>query len=157
MKQKTEKLSAEQQLLQARERGLQEASEVHSMRAHGKILGMDAFSWHNPELDNLITVINSFPFAVHWVGPHDQIKRCLQESPELAYNIQSIIIYDNVSFQLDRELLSTILNVACVEKAEDALVLLKGIHRSKNIFLFTTEIGQDESRNAFNDFIEENK
>lgn len=157
MKQKVDQLSTEQQLLQARERGLQEASEVHAMRAHGKVLGMDAFSWNNPEIDNLIMVINSFPFAVNWVGPHDQIKKCLEVSPELTFNIQSIIIYDRTSLQLDRDTLSTIPNVACLEGTEDALSLLKAMHRQKNIFLFTTGIDHEKSKAVFNAFIEENK
>jgi hypothetical protein len=147
MKPTGKQLHTEEQLLQARERGLREASEVHVMKAHGKVLGMDTFSWINPDLDMLATVIDSFPFAVHWMGSHDQIARCLELHPELADSLQSIVIYDRTLAQISRELLKKVTNIACVDGTTDALQLLKAMQRGKSVFLFTST-HLNEARNA---------
>lgn len=153
MEKKTSQLSTEQQLLQAREQGLRDAAEVHAMKAHGKVLGMDAFSWVNPDPDTLINVISSFPFAVHWVGTHNQIRTCLELQPELVDHIQSIIVYDRSIVHIERSLLARIPNVACLEGASEALDLLKAMQREKGVFLFTTT-GMDDRRHLFDAFIE---
>ncbi len=156
MEKKTEQLNLEQQLLQARERGLREASQIHAMKAHGKVLGMDTFSWVNPDLNALTTVISSFPFAVHWVGEHEQIQRSLKLHPALVDNLQSLIVYDHELVDVPRELLAAIPNVACLEGTIEALGLLKAMQKEKSVFLFTSS--EDEDRQAiFETFIEVHK
>lgn len=156
MEKTTNQLNTEQQLLQARERGLREASQVHAMKAHGKVLGMDAFSWINPDADNLITVIESFPFAVHWIGTHDQIKQCLDARPQLSESLQSVIVYDRARIDVSREVLLNIPMLICLEGTEAALDVLKAIQREKSVFLFTTT-ANEERKTIFEAFMEANK
>jgi len=157
MKKTTNQLNTEQQLLQARERGLREASQVHAMKAHGKVLGMDAFSWINPDADTLVTVIESFPFAVHWIGAHDQIKMCLDSHPRLSESLQSVIVYDRARIDVGREALLNIPTLVCLEGTEEALDLLKAMQREKSVFLFTTTTANEERKTIFEAFMEANQ
>ena len=70
---KKEIVNSSEQLLQAREQGLKQAQQVDTMQAHGKILGMDTFSWMNPHVDMLATLLASFPFSILWIGTQRQI------------------------------------------------------------------------------------
>ncbi len=136
-KQRT-KVNSEEQLLQARERSLQEAKEVNAMNAHGKVLGMDTFSWINPQIDILSTVIDSLPFNIIWVGNHEQIKNCLELYPNIIKNIQTIIVQDETILNLDRKLINEIENVVCIEGTSFALEFVKTMKQAKSAFLFTT-------------------
>ena len=154
MEEKVIKPGTEEQLLQAREEGLQELAKANAMRAHGKVLGMDTFSWISPQLDTLATVLNSFPFAVLWVGSHDQVKTCLENYPELAQKIETIIVHDRTLLNVNRELLHTIKNVACVEGTAAALALTKSMKLKKGVLLYTTNGGNaKDGKEAFELFI----
>lgn len=156
MKQKTNQLSTEEQLLQARERGLQEAAQVEAMKAHGKVLEMDTFSWISPQIDTLASVIGSFPFPVQWVANHDLVKLCLHHYPELADDLRSVIIHDRAILDIDRDLLHLIPNIACIEGITEALELLKSMRLPKSVFLFTGEKAEKD-RDLLNIFIEINR
>lgn len=157
MKSTSKKVKAEEQLLQARERGLREASEVHAMKAHGKVLGMDAFSWVNPDLATLASVIDSFPFAVHWMGGHDQIRQCLEAYPEVVESLQSIVIYDRTLADIPRTFLDQVPNIACLEGTVEALNLLKAMQRGKSVFLFTSTHLNEERSTIFEAFLKDNQ
>ena len=51
----------------------QSSSSVSSLRSHGKLFGMDAFSWHNPNISVLAKTIESFPFKTIWLGNYAEI------------------------------------------------------------------------------------
>lgn len=138
MSQKVSKQTAEEQLLQARKEGLQDALQVNSMRAHGKVLGMDTFSWINPQLDALASALSSFPFEIIWVGSHEQITRCLSIQPELAKSIETIIVHDNPILNLKKETLNEIKNIVCLEGTKHALELIKSMKKDKCALLFST-------------------
>jgi hypothetical protein len=139
MDSKISKLSTEEQLLQARERGLREANEVNAMSAHGKVLGMDTFSWVSPQLDILSTVLSSFPFPVLWVGSHDQIKNCLENYPEIIQKIDTVILYDRTLLNTERTILKDIKNITCIEGTDHALTIAKSMSKKKRVFLFTID------------------
>lgn len=152
-KQRT-KVSSEEQLLQARERGLQEAQEVNAMNAHGKVLGMDTFSWINPQIDMLSTVIDSLPFNIIWVGNHEQIKNCLELHPNIIENIQTVIVQDDTLLNADRKLINEIENVVCIEGTSFALEFIKTMKQAKSAFLFTAEgPNAKEQKEKFEQFI----
>ena len=158
MNQKVKHISTEEQLLQARERGLQEAAEVNSMNAHGKVFNMDTFSWINPSLDTLATVITSFPFATHWIAPHDQVKACLETYPEMADTIESLILYDRPLLNVNRDLLNAIPNIVCIEGIIEAFEIQKAMPRRKGALLFTTDKkGSIEYKQQFEQFIAEHR
>lgn len=49
------------------------SSSASSLKSHGKLFGMDAFSWHNPNISVLAKTIESFPFKTIWLGNHAEI------------------------------------------------------------------------------------
>lgn len=152
-KQRT-KFSTEEQLLQARERGIQEAQQVNAMNAHGKVLGMDTFSWINPQIDMLATVIESLPFNIIWVGNHAQVKACLETHSNTTDNIQTVIIQDKTSLNVDRKILHEIQNIVCIEGTMEALEFVKTMKKQNSAFLFTAEINNaKEQKEKFEQFI----
>lgn len=152
-KQRT-KLSTEEQLLQARERGIQEAQQVNAMNAHGKVLGMDTFSWINPQIDMLATVIESLPFNIIWVGNHTQIKACLEIHSNTIDNIQTLIIQDKTALNVDRNILHEIQNIVCIEGTMTALEFVKTMKKRKSAFLFTADGNNaKEQKEMFEQFI----
>ena len=154
MEQKATKFTTEELLLQAREEGLQELTKANAMRAHGKVLGMDTFSWINPQIDNLATVLKSFPFTVIWVGSHDQVKACLENYPELADNVETVIIHDRSVLNLNREILRTIKNIACIDGTTEALEMSKSLKIKKGVLLYTTNcIEPKKDKEDFEQFI----
>ena len=53
----------ENSILQARKEGLLKASDT-TMNSHGKLWGMDVFSWINPNPVVLSATMESFPFPI---------------------------------------------------------------------------------------------
>ena len=154
MEQKINQLSSEEQLLQARELGLNEAVNVNSMSAHGKVLSMDTFSWVNPNNDTLATVLSSFPFPVIWIGNHDQIKSVLENYPSTVDNIKTIVIQNKSTLKLDRKTLDKFSNILCIDGAEFALKTIQSFAIEKHVFLYTCG-GQNaqEQKKCFTEFI----
>lgn len=144
MIQKKEIVNSEAQLLQARKEGLKQVQQVDSMQAHGKILGMDTFSWMNPQVDMLATLLSSFPFSILWVGTLDQIQNCLKMYPGLSGNIETILIHNSCSMALNKTALEKINTIACVDGMEHALSFVKSMKLKKGVFIYT-----DEKEEAF--------
>ncbi len=151
---KTTVVSSEEQLLDARKKGLDEAQQVNAMQVHGKVLGMDSFSWVNPQIDMLATFLSSFPFSMVWAGSHDQIKWCLEQFPALATKMEAVIVCDRPLLECDRSVLVNLSNVICIEGTDHALEFIKTMKPSKGGFLFTTSGGSAHDEiELFNQFI----
>lgn len=154
MDRRISKNSVEEPLFEARKNGLQKVSKVETMCAHGKILGMDTFSWVAPQVDKLATVIHSFPFKVLWIGSSDHIKLCLENYPELTNSIETIIIYDQPIHDMNIEFLQRIKDYVCVEGTSAALELAKSLKMKKRVFLFTINKAEaQEQKLKFEQFI----
>jgi len=154
MIQKKEIVNSEEQLLQARKEGLKQAQQVDSMQAHGKILGMDTFSWMNPQTDMLATLLSSFPFLILWVGTLEQIQNCLKLYPELSGNIETILIHNSSSMVLNKTALEKINTIACVDGMEHALDFVKTMKLKKGVFIYTDEKeGALKGKQIFEDFV----
>ena len=65
MSDEVKKKTIEEQLLQSRGAGLKDAIQINTMNAHGKVMGMDTFSWVNPQIDALASALESFPFTIY--------------------------------------------------------------------------------------------
>ena len=63
------------------------------MKPLGKYLGMDTFSWHNPDLELLEKTIASFPFDLLWVGNENEIKGFLDENYVVETKINLSLIH----------------------------------------------------------------
>ena len=77
-----------------------------SMKPLGKYLGMDTFSWHNPDLKLLEKTVASFPFELLWVGNENEIKGFLDEYPSEANKIQRCIVYGACSDNCSNKIIS---------------------------------------------------
>ena len=151
---KEEELASEEQLMHSRKEGLQDALQINSMRAHGKILGMDTFSWINPQIDALTNALVSLPFEILWIGSHQQIKECINIQPELAHSIKTIIIHDNPVLNLQREFLNNIPTIICLEGTSHALELIKSIKAEKCALIYTTMgVNAKQNKKEFEQFI----
>ncbi|MDG1735519.1 MAG: hypothetical protein P8H94_06705 [Crocinitomicaceae bacterium] len=65
----------------------------HSMKPLGKYLGMDTFSWHNPDLNLLNKTIQNFPFDILWLGNENEVESFLDFNPRVGSKIKSIVLY----------------------------------------------------------------
>lgn len=143
----------EELLLKAREEALHNAAKAAAMKAHGKILGMDTFSWIAPEVETLAKAIESFPFPIHWVVDNLLAEQILEGYPELTNNIQSLMIFNKTMVNINRERLNEMPNVVCVEDLSDCLTILKSMPKKKNVFLFTSSHNRFEIWDTFDEFI----
>ena len=154
MSSKVTEITVEDKLLQLRKDGLHTAAQINSMNAHGKILGMDTFSWINPQIDALASALKSFPFKVIWIGDSQQIENCLSVFPDSIKSIDTIIIQDKAELNLDKNSFWNVSNIFCLNQTQESLNLLKTVKKEKSIFLYTTGgSNASENKTIFNEFI----
>jgi hypothetical protein len=82
------------QLIAARKRGLLRGNET-ALQSHGKLFGMDVFSWIYPNIEVLNSTLNSFPFEVLWVGNKTEINLVLSENNVLDSRIRTKLEYSD--------------------------------------------------------------
>jgi hypothetical protein len=126
----------EDRLLEARNEGLQNMKET-TLRPHGKLWGMDVFSWYKPSIQILSNTIHAFPFPVLWIGNGSDIYSTIEEDPSVCFQLNSIITFDETRLLLPNEELSKIKNVAGVNSLEDAFRLLKHFQKKNAVLLFS--------------------
>lgn len=158
MKKDLTKLTTDEDLIRARRESLEHWREETSMKAHGKVFGMDTFSWLNPPTEGLINLISSFPFSVLWLSGYAQAKEGLELNLGLHRKLNTMIIYDRTQLSIAPEFLNeveTIMNVSCVN---DALKFVKEVNRDKMVFLFTSH-GENAKQEMthFENWLTENK
>ena len=76
-----------------------------SMRAHGKLKGIDVFTWMQPEQNALVNFINSLPTGIIWVGNPAEIEAVFSSNPLILPKFQSIFSYgeNRTGFMLENE------------------------------------------------------
>ncbi len=126
-------------LLELRREGKKDALAINAMQAHGKIMGMDTFSWINPNMDQLSSALASFPFRIIWISTQQQLKKCLAIETTLSKNIETIILHDKTTSELNEIDFFSIKNIIAVENTKEALQLLSAVRKEKCAFLFSTE------------------
>ena len=152
------KYTTEEGLLRARKEGLDQWREKTSMKAHGKVFGMDTFSWLNPSTEHLVNVINSFPFSVLWLSGYSQAKEGLELNLGLHKKLNTMIIYDRTQLSIAPEILSEVETIMNVNTVEDALAFVKGVNQNKMVFLFTSQGAKAEvEMEQFENWLKENK
>ncbi len=129
----------EKNLLELRHEGKKEALEINAMKAHGKIMGMDAFSWVNPNMDQLTSALSTFPFRIIWVATFQQLKNCLSIEPNLSIKMETVIIHNTTKNEVSEEDFFRINNILKVKTAKDALQMVNALKKEKCVFLFSTE------------------
>ena len=153
MEKKQLNVSLEDRLLQARSEGLENRKES-MLRPHGKLWGMDVFSWYQPNVHILANTLHSFPFPVVWVGNANDIRQTLEEDPTVCVQINTLLTFDNPVFMLATDEMSKIKNVLGVNSLEDGLKMIKAFKRKNSVLLFSAS-GENwkESKQAFENFL----
>ncbi len=75
------------------------------IRAHGKLKGLDVFTWMQPEQNALVNFIQGIPTKIFWVGNPSEIEAVLSSNPELIGKFQSIFSFgeNRTGFMLENE------------------------------------------------------
>jgi hypothetical protein len=143
----------EERLLEARRDSLHQLNES-SIRSHGKLWGMDAFSWFNPSPSLIVNTLHSFPFPAIWIGNGAVISKVLAEDELLLNNLSAIISYDSTIFKLDNNWLDQVKNCVGVQSVNEAFHFLRMIKTPQTILLFTaTGENWEEDKKEFEDFL----
>jgi hypothetical protein len=147
-------ISAEELLLGARKESLSRINQT-ALRSHGKLWGMDVFSWIHPNMSTIGTTITSFPFSVNWVGNAQDLKSALEAHPSLSEKLSAALMFDNTVFALKNEHLLGIKNCVGTGSVEEALRMVKIAARPQSILLFTAsgdgaEAAKTEFENTLN-------
>jgi len=146
--------SIENRLLVARNEGLQKMKET-SLRPHGKLWGMDVFSWYQPNVNILTNTLHAFPFQIVWIGNVLDIFSTIKEDPSVCVQLDTIITFDESRFMLPAEELASIKNIFGVNSMEDAFRLLKSFKKKNAVLLFTAS-GENwkDNKETFEEFLD---
>lgn len=152
-KQTKHTIQSGEQLLQARQHNLQQL-EKSSLRPHGKLWGMDVFTWYNPSGYELENTLTSFPFPVIWFGNHATIYELLNASPDVWSNLQTLCVYDSGKIEMPAGAMQSIKNVLGTTEFQDIFEFIRAFKQKNAVFLFTASGGTSESRKKqFEDFL----
>ncbi|MCH2223951.1 MAG: hypothetical protein MK066_04210 [Crocinitomicaceae bacterium] len=130
------KHSLDERLLGARQEGLREIQNNGSVKAHGKVLGMDTFSWVNPDMDGLSRMIGSMPNASVWVTEFKQVEWLVRNYPELVKGIHAVVIFDSIEDGA-ADWLDDLRSVAFTQGVSDSLMFLNALESEGMSFFFT--------------------
>lgn len=142
------------QLLEAREQNLQHV-ERGSLRPHGKLWGMDVFSWYNPMVFELENTLTSFPAPVLWFANAADVTKLAQENESALANVRLICTHDDGGFSLPEHIFSSVESCMGTQALNDALALIRAVKRNQGILLFTAS-GEDwkSRRETFEFFLD---
>lgn len=142
-------IDSRQALIDARKEALREV-EKGFLRPLGKWHGMDVFTWYNPSLDELSSVINTFPFPVCWLATEQQIQELALLDPVGVKSMAWVAQYNNAAYTLSAEISAPIPLVTATENLEDTLMMLDKIKQKRQVLLFTC--GGNEWKDRLNQF-----
>jgi hypothetical protein len=142
------------QLLEARNRNLEQV-EKSALRPHGKLWGMDVFSWYNPMTYEIENVLNSFPTPVLWFGNSVDISKLLTSNTDCLSNLKMICCHDQADLFLPFEVMNQIETFFGAKEIDDALKMLKTFKKENGILLFTAK-GENwkKDKNSFELFLD---
>lgn len=80
-------------------------AQGEGIRAHGKLKGLDVFSWMQPDQQALVNFMTAIPTSIVWVGNPAEIEAVLAGHPELLNKFQSILSFgeNRTGFMLENE------------------------------------------------------
>jgi hypothetical protein len=140
----------ENSILQARKEGLLKAGDS-SMLSHGKLWGMDVFSWVNPKPAVLSATMDSFPFPIFWISSSLERKEVMEINIELNAKIHFSVLLDSDNSTNDLLVLNNGVVVSTIKEAFDQINSLK---IKPSILLFTySKSDWEYQKNRFNDYL----
>jgi hypothetical protein len=126
-----------QQLAEARAENLKQV-ELISLRPHGKMWGMDVFSWYNPLSDDLLTLFQSFPAPITWIGNKSMIENVFAEDANLLVNLTVVCAHNQIDFQLANSTNSAYLEaIIGSNDIKNGFEMIKARKQRNGILLFT--------------------
>jgi hypothetical protein len=139
----------EDSIIKARKEGLLKASDS-SMQSHGKLWGLDVFSWINPKPSVLSATMESFPFPLIWLSSLAEKEPVLLSNPDLLNKIHYAIEINSNASQ-DNHRLN---NHSKVNSVSDAFNVIQQIKIKPSILLFTYANSDWEyQKNRFIDYL----
>lgn len=147
------KLTSQQQLLLARQEALR-AEKENSLRALGKMWGMDVFTWIDPYPGSISSTIHAFPFPVIWLGRKEDVLSTFIEDESILDQISAIVLYDAHAFTIQDHWLDRIENVVGTETIQDGIEMIKSFKAPQTILLFSTSgEGKTDFRSDFETYV----
>ena len=139
----------EDSIIKARKEGLLKATDS-SMQSHGKLWGLDVFSWINPKPAVLAATMESFPFPLIWLSSLAEKEPVLLTNPHLMANIHYAIEINTNESEDDR-----FLNKGSkVNSVSEAFNVIQQIKIKPSILLFTYANSDWEyQKNRFIDYL----
>ena len=129
--------SAEDQLIEQRRSDISRMAQG-SMRSHGKLWGMDTFSWFNPDDHALNAVVMSLPFPVIWIANWQLVHRTSAENQSMANHIDALFFYNGNAFQSSTELLNSYSTCIGTNSITEAMLLTKSFQDKQRVILFSS-------------------
>ena len=139
----------EDSIIKARKEGLLKATDS-SMQSHGKLWGIDVFSWINPKPAVLAATMESFPFPIIWMSSLAEKEPVLLTNPILLDKIHFAIEINSDGSQDDNGLI----NHSNVNSVSEAFTVIQQIKIKPSILLFTYANSDWEyQKNRFIDYL----
>lgn len=105
---------------------------IVSMKPLGKYLGMDTFSWHNPDLELLEKTISTFPFELLWIGNENEINGFFNTMRTAEMKVNSCVVYGGkINNNCSKKTTS-------ISTLEEAIEYLDSLVFKPGILLFTS-------------------
>ncbi len=119
-----------------------------TLKSHGKCFGMDAFSWHNPNVSVLEKTIGSFPFSTIWIGNEAEIKEFIASDESNYTKIEQYIVYGDSDEAASRK------KITHVRQLSEALQSMPFFTSVPGILIFTaSDADSPFSMGKFEEFI----
>ena len=103
-----------------------------TLQSHGKVYGMDAFSWHNPNILVLDRTIESFPFRTIWLGNVSEINQYIGSGDSNQKRIEKYLIYGECEDIVKKQI-----NTTHFQTLNQSLQNLESYSFTPGILLFT--------------------
>jgi hypothetical protein len=140
----------ENSILQARKEGLLKAGDS-SMQSHGKLWGMDVFSWLNPKPAVLSATMDSFPFPIFWISSFPERNEVMDLNIALTNKIHFSLILDDYTL-VDAK--SSGVEIASVSNLNEAFDQIRRLKIKPSILLFTySKSDWEYQKKCFNDYL----
>lgn len=135
-------------LLDIRKEALEK--NIHgSIRPHGKLWGMDVFSWSNPDVDTMTSTVHAFPFPVIWLASADFLTEVVDFDATILSNIHAVISYDKIPENTDE-----FQNLITTNDVETAFQKMSEFRLKRGVILFCYSGADSEYyKNAFKAYL----
>ena len=108
------------------------SSDDTALQSHGKFLGMDAFSWHNPNIAVLYKTIESFPFRTVWLGNNSEVNQYIDSYDKYGDKVEHYLIYG-----VQKDMVKKQKHITYFESVSRAIENLDDFTLKPGILLFT--------------------